>query len=170
MQGAAVAVNGLEAHHAHEHGRPGEDTIYYLRLAPYLANLSDAQIEALRAEVREVAYAEGEIVFREGGPAPGLCLIKEGRVRIFRTSRDGTQEQTLRIIRPGEPFNDVPIFDGGPNPTSAEAIEPTTLLILPEPPLLQLMKQNPAVAIAVTKVLAQRLRLLSGMVDDLLFD
>jgi len=163
-------MNGAGEHGAPDHSHGAEDTIYYLRLAPYLANLSDAQIEALRSEVREVDYAPAELVFREGGPAPGLCLIKRGRVRIFRTSQDGTREQTIRVIRPGEPFNDVPIFDGGPNPTSAEALEPTTLLILPEPPLRRLMRENPGVAIAVTKVLAQRLRLLSGMVDDLLFD
>src|SRR5439155_18454401 len=121
-------MDSLDVHHSHQHEHLADDTIYYLRLAPYFANLSDAQIEALRTEVREVEYGEGEIVFREGGPAPGLCLIKRGRVRIFRTSRDGAQEQTIRVIRPGEPFNDVPLFDGGPNPTSAEAIEATTLL------------------------------------------
>jgi CRP/FNR family transcriptional regulator len=155
------------AEHTHP---PGDETIYYLRLAPYLANLSDRQIEALRPELLEVHYAPGEIVFREGGPAPGLCLIKEGRVRIFRTSEDGSREQTIRVIRPGEPFNDVPLFDGGPNPTSAEAIEATTLLVLPQPPLFRLLREDPRLALAVTKVLAQRLRLLSGMVDDLLFE
>jgi CRP-like cAMP-binding protein len=160
---------GTTAPHRHPHPA-GDEAIYYLRLAPYLTNLTDEQIEALRPEIREVHYAAGERIFDEDGPSPGLCLIKQGRVRIFRTSQDKAKEQTLRIIRPGEPFNDVPIFDGGPNPTSAEALEPTTLLILPAAPLLKLMEANPALALSVTKVLAQRLRQLSSMVDDLLFD
>lgn len=154
----------------HGHGALADDTLYYLRLAPYLSAISDEQIERLRPEVLEVHYEAGETIFWEGGPAPGLCLARTGRVRIFRTSADGSQEQTLRIIRPGEPFNDVPLFDGGPNPTGAQAIEPTDLLILPPDSIFQLMQEQPGVAIAVSKVLAQRIRQLSGMVDDLLFD
>ena len=33
------------------------------------------------------------------------------------------KEQVLRIIQPGESFNDVAVFDGGPNPASADCLE-----------------------------------------------
>ena len=66
------------------------------------------------------------MILLEGEPGEVLYFVASGVVKVFRTSADG-KEQILRLIRPGESFNEVPIFDSGPNPASAQAMGPVVL-------------------------------------------
>ena len=46
------------------------------------------------------------------------------------------REQVLLIAKPRDTFNDVPVFDGGPNPATASGPEPSTVFIIPKETLL----------------------------------
>jgi len=140
----------------------------HLRSVPYFAGLPD---EAL-AEVRRMAigrsYDRGDIISLEGERCEGMYVVHAGRVRVFKTSPEG-REQVLTVVGPGESFNDVPVFDHGPNPASAEALEPTTVCLLRRDDIEALLTRHPAFAAAVIKVFAARLRQLTGLVEDLSF-
>ncbi|MBI2865526.1 MAG: Crp/Fnr family transcriptional regulator [Chloroflexi bacterium] len=139
-----------------------------LRSIPYFAELSGQDLDRVRAFSVERSYERGDVVFLEGGPCEGLHVVESGRVRIFKTSAEG-KEQVLMIAGPGQTFNEVPVFDGGPNPASAEAIDLSVLLLLPKERLLTLVRENPTLALTVTKVFAGRLRHLTRLVEDLSF-
>ncbi|MBI2831385.1 MAG: Crp/Fnr family transcriptional regulator [Chloroflexi bacterium] len=138
-----------------------------LRSIPYFAGLGDEEIRRIESGLVERSFAKGEILFVEGEPCQGLYLVKSGQVSIFKSSPEG-REQVLFIARQGESFNDVPVLDGGPNPASAAAIEPSTVYIIPGETLLSLVADCPA-AMAIIKPLAARLRHLTIMVEDLSF-
>src|SRR5690606_14294073 len=70
---------------------------------------------------------------------------------------------------PGSTFNDVPVFDQGPNPASVTALEPTELLFISCSDLRALIGSEPTVAQAVARSLAMRIRHLVGLVEDLSF-
>jgi CRP/FNR family cyclic AMP-dependent transcriptional regulator len=105
----------------------------------------------------------------EGQPAAGLYVVREGRVRIFKTSSRG-KEQVLIVLGPGETFNDVPVFDGGPNPACVQAAAPgTSVCMVPTSVIMDLLATNSRITTNIVHVLAGRLRHLTTMVEDLSF-
>lgn len=52
-------------------------------------------------------FQKGHTLFREGDQAHGSYILISGKVKIFKLSPDG-KEYTMRIIRPGESFAQVP--------------------------------------------------------------
>ena len=57
----------------------------------------------------------------EGTNGSEFFLLLEGEVRLYKTSPDG-QEVALRIIRPGEVFAEVVLFENPVYPVSASAL------------------------------------------------
>jgi CRP-like cAMP-binding protein len=89
-------------------------------------------------------------------------------VKVYKTSPEG-REQVLRIMQPGDTFNEVPVFDGGENPASVEALDAVSLYVLPVEDMQRLILQVPAISANVIRILASRLRHLVGLVEDLSF-
>lgn len=140
----------------------------FLRQIPYFHRLPDAQLEQIQPLVHERSYARGEVVILEGDECQAIYFVKSGRVKVYKTSPEG-REQILRIMKPGDTFNEVPVFDRGENPASVEALEPASLYVLPVEDMQRLMLDVPVISANVIRILASRLRHLVGLVEDLSF-
>ena len=79
---------------------------------------------------RAVAYEKGEEVFREGDRATDLCFVVIGRVKIVKAGP--TRDVILGLFGVGEPIGAVALFEGKRFPASAVALEPSTVLRVPE--------------------------------------
>jgi CRP-like cAMP-binding protein len=134
----------------------------------YFADLERSQLSAIARAVVERSYQRGDFVFHEGDACEGLYVVKSGRARVYKTSSEG-REQVLLIAGPGETFNEVAVFDDGPNPASVEALEPAVLLLIPKARLLSIIEAEPEVGRAFMRVFASHLRRLAGLVEDLSF-
>lgn len=139
-----------------------------LRTVPYFRDLEPRVIERIRGRVFEVHLDKGQILFTEGEPAEAMYVVRSGQVKICKLSPDG-REQVLRIMGPGECFNEVPIFDEGPNPANAQALEPALVWGIRRADMRQLLAEHPAVAIGFLKVFAGKLRYFTRKVEDLSF-
>jgi CRP/FNR family transcriptional regulator len=139
-----------------------------LRAIPEFSTLDDTELGYVRLVTRERHIQRGELLLIEGEAGEYLYYIRTGLVKVFKTSADG-KEQVLRIFQAGETFNEVPIFDGGPNPASALVLEEGTVYLLHRSDIQRLLSEHPAIALAVIRVLASRLRHLVGLVEDLSF-
>ncbi len=137
-----------------------------LRAQPYLACLNEADLAFLAERMIERSYTKGETILLEGEPCEGLYLVRTGQVRIYKLSPEG-REQVLRYCGPGTSFNEVGVFDGGPNPANAIAALPCELWIVPREVLWELARTSPELALAVIQNLGARLRHLVGLVEDL---
>jgi len=139
----------------------------FLRSVPYFSALGPEEIQSIANKTLERSFAKGKVLFLEGEHCLGLYLVKTGRIRIFKSSPDG-REQVLLTAGAEATFNDVPVFDGGLNPASASALEPSIVYIIPKETLLSLLTDCPA-AQSITEQLAVRLRHLATVVEDLSF-
>ena len=142
--------------------------IAFLKSIPYFSVLSTAELDAIKQSFSEKTVQRGEAILLEGEPSNTLFFVGSGAVKIFKTSAQG-KEQILSITRPGETLNDIPIFDGGANPVSAQALGPVTLYGIKKDRLQSIMEQYPKVALNMSKVLAERMRQLVTLVEDLSF-
>jgi len=136
--------------------------------SPLLRALAHGDLEALGGAMFQRTYPAGQIVLLEGAASSVLYVVQSGRVKLFKTSPRG-REQVLRLLRPGEMFNEVAVFDEGPNPASAQAIEDCRLFLLRRRDLLRFMAERPGIALAVTRSFAGRLREALELVEDLAF-
>lgn len=139
-----------------------------LTKTPYFADLEQAQLSAIARALVERSYQRGDFIFHEEDACEGLYIVKSGRVRVFKLSSEG-REQVLLVAEPGETFNEVAVIDGGPNPASVQALEPSVLLLFPKNALLSVVEGQPEVSRAFMRVFASRLRRLTGLVEDLSF-
>ncbi len=108
----------------------------------------------------------GTSVFAEGDNANGFYVVASGRVKIFKLSLDG-KEQIIHLLGPGEPFGEVPVFQGTVFPAHAECLEDSELIFLPRTAFIGLVKNNPSLALNMLAVLSQRLRAMTRMIEDL---
>lgn len=137
-----------------------------LRRVPYFSGLPDVLLAELAAAAVQRSYDRGQIVFLEGEPCAGLCIVAEGEIKIFKLSVQG-REQILQRIGRGGTFNDVAVLDGGPNPASAAATAPTSLRIIARGDIQRLAQAHPALAWSLIESIARRARQLVGLVEEL---
>jgi len=135
---------------------------------PYFSGLGPEALQAVRQSLFEKRVERGEIVLLEGEASGALFFVIEGAVKVFKTSPEG-KEQILSIARPGDVFNDVTVFDGGVNPASAQAMGPALLYGISRGDLMRIVAGHPQIAANIIRMLAQRLRQMVALVEDLSF-
>jgi CRP/FNR family cyclic AMP-dependent transcriptional regulator len=137
-----------------------------LRQIPYFAGLDAPTLGEVAHAVRAREAQPGEHILTEGEPCLGLYFVMRGQVRLMKTAADG-REHVLRVLGPGATFNDVAVFDGGPNSDGAVAVGPTKVGYVPTATMVRLIERHPAIANAALKLLSQRQRSLGNVVKDL---
>jgi len=139
-----------------------------LKSIPYFHGLSSEELEAVRARVFEQVVDRNDMVILEDEPAQAVYFVVSGAIKVFKTSIEG-KEQVLCVVRPGESFNDVAVFDGGPNPASAVAMTPTRLYVISKKDVEKLLREDSIIATNVIGVLARKVRHFVSLVEDLSF-
>ncbi len=139
-----------------------------LKRVPVFSSLSDPEFAFLSAHLVQRKFDAGELIFGEGEPCAGLYVVKKGNVRIFKTSVGG-REQVLAIDGPGSSMAELPVFDGGGYPASAQAITDCDLLFFSKQDFQNLCLRHPQVALKVLRVVGARLRRLVGIIEELSF-
>jgi CRP-like cAMP-binding protein len=134
----------------------------------YFSGLGPPEIESIKKSVFEKTVERAGMVLLEGEPATSLYFVASGAVKVFKTSAEG-KEQILTIVRPGESFNDVAVFDGGRNPASVRAMGPVLLYGITKDEMDAILHAHPRICLNVIKVLAGRVRDLLSLVESLSF-
>src|ERR1017187_3164346 len=82
------------------------------------SGLTESELAFLAQRAVPRRFSPGETFFSEGEPCAGLYVVESGNVRIFKSSASG-REQVLSIDGPGSSIAELPVFDGGNYPISA---------------------------------------------------
>jgi CRP/FNR family transcriptional regulator len=142
------------------------DLISFLSQTMMFQDLSVEQLAEIAKRAIAQSYNKGDVIFHQGDEGIGFFVVKSGRVKVFKVSGDG-KEQILHIFSRGDHFAEVPAFDGDCFPASAAAIEKSEVLFFPRQAFLQLLENQPKLAINLLKSFARHLRLFSHLVDNL---
>jgi CRP-like cAMP-binding protein len=147
---------------------PRTDLASVLEKTALLSNLSHEELQILSTRTVRKLFSTGELLFSEGEPCSGLHIIARGKIRIFKTSANG-REQVLAVNVPGESVAELPVFDGGPYPASAIAIEDTEIAFISRRDFHAYCVEHPEVPLKVLSVVGARLRRLVGIIEELSF-
>jgi len=141
----------------------------FLQASSYFYDAADKDdLERIGKYVFEKKVQKGELVVTEGEKPHALYFVVSGAIKLFKTSPEG-KEQIFGIVHSGGSFNDVPSFDGGLNPLSAQAMVPSILYGISSSDFEIILRGNSRVALNVSRVLASQIRKLGGLVEDLSF-
>jgi CRP/FNR family cyclic AMP-dependent transcriptional regulator len=129
-----------------------DDRAELLASAPLLAGVDAVGIAAIARRVVQIEFPTDHVIARQGEVGTGLFLVARGRVRVVR---DG---QTIAHLGPGDFFGELSVLDGQPRVAQVIADEPTVCLALASWEFEAVVKEQPAVALAILRGLAGRLR------------
>jgi CRP/FNR family transcriptional regulator len=111
-------------------------------------------------------FERGERIFDEGDDPLDFVTVVEGRVKIFKRLPNG-KDVILQIFSVGDPLGAVAVYEGRPYPAAAEAMEPTTCLLLPRQAFFTLLQQSPLLVRGVLSGLTLRLIELTDRLAEL---
>ncbi len=143
-------------------------SVAVLKGVSIFSSLSEQEFAFLTSRLVQRKYGAGELIFGEGDACAGLYVVQSGNVRIFKSSAGG-REQVLSIDGPGSSIAELPVFDGGNYPASAQAVSDSTLQFFSRQDFQALCLQHPQVALKVLRVVGGRLRRLVGIIEELSF-
>jgi CRP-like cAMP-binding protein len=123
-----------------------------LAATPLFADLDAAGMDTIAGRAVEASFEDGNVIARQGDIGTGFFVIATGAVRVVR---DGHQ---IAHLGPGEFFGELSVLDGRPRTAQVIADGATTCLALATWDFEAVVTEQPAVALAILRVLAKRLR------------
>lgn len=146
-----------------------ESKIQFLKRVPIFGGVDDDNLTKVAHITSEKNYSKKNIVFHEGDYGDALYIIKNGRIKIAKVAIDG-REKTLTILKAGDFFGEMAIFDDMPRSATAEAMDhDVKLLSISKNDFEQLIMSTPSIAIRIMKDLTRRIRQVNEQVQDLAF-
>ncbi len=143
-------------------------TVDVLRHNPLFASVSDHGLELIYRLAAPHHYRKGEIVFSEQDEAECVHLVAEGLVKIYCLADDG-REKVLSFVGPGEIIGEMALFTGNVRSATAQALEPTTTLVIYNSAFQQLLEEHGQIAVEIIRVLSNRLQQTNMQVMDVVF-
>ena len=133
---------------------------------PLFTGLSQEQYEELAMIVTDQEFPRGQVIFSEGDPGVGFYILISGQVKIYKLSLDG-KEQILHILGPGEPFAEAAVFHGRSFPAFAEVMQQSRVFFFPRDAFINLIRENPDLAMNMMASLSMRLKKFAMMIESL---
>ncbi len=143
-----------------------EKIIKIISAAPIFKELSENSLNQVREIAKDRFYDKGRIIFSEGDEGDGFYVVADGSVKIYKVSAEG-KEHILHIYGPGNPFGEVPVFSGQKFPANAETLIKSHLLFFPRQVFVDLISENPSLAMNMLAVLSMRLRAFTVQIENL---
>jgi len=137
-----------------------------LRCCQLFSGLIAEDLEIVAKFVVLLKLAKGDSLFREGEPSRGCYLVQSGAINVHRVNAAG-KEQVIHVFRSGESLAEASLASPTGYPANARAVEPSTVLLIPKVPILELIGRRPDLALRMLGSMSQHLRVVVGMLDDL---
>jgi extracellular factor (EF) 3-hydroxypalmitic acid methyl ester biosynthesis protein len=117
--------------------------------------LTHDDLRLLAEKARRVSFATGEIVLSEGSEAPGIFVLRTGRVKIEK--RFPSPPHTITTLGPGEVFGEVSFIDSHPASASVIAVEASEADVLEKTEVISLLSSVPGLSSRFYQSLALKL-------------
>lgn len=118
--------------------------------------LSETQLASLLEQCQLISLAKDEYVFHQGDRCKEFGLVISGSIKVCRVTQGG-QEKVFEVIQARQSFAEAMMFMGVEHyVVTAQAAEPTELLMVPNVDYLRFLHNNPELSLALLKALSNR--------------
>ena len=116
-------------------------TVTLLASSQFFKGISRSSVQALASIAIPKNYNRRQTLFTEGQRGHSLYLLGTGCVQLSKSSEDG-KEVVIKLIRPGEIFGEVILFEQNSYPVSACAKESSLVYLIPKHQILCLFEDG----------------------------
>jgi small-conductance mechanosensitive channel/CRP-like cAMP-binding protein len=127
--------------------------------------LSDDELRAAASSFRRLHYAAGERIIEEGSPGDSFFVIDRGEVEISKSF--GIHSRPLARLMEGQFFGEMALLTGEARTATVSAATDVDLFTIDKAGFERILVANPAVAIDISTILAERRDALSHAERDL---
>lgn len=138
------------------------ERVLFLRKVPLFAELPPQDLTRVAAVAGERTYADGDTIAAEGEPGEELHVVVAGEVRVLRAGPDPSGETELARRVPGDVVGEMALITQEPRMASLVASGDVRTLQVGRRAFEGIMRERPDTAIAVIRVLSQRLEESAG--------
>ncbi len=142
--------------------------LWYLKSCDLFQQLGAEQLSALESRCRVRKCPRGTPIYLPADQADGVLLLAEGRVKIGSFTEEGKQT-ILAFVEPGEIFGELSIMGAQEREEYAEAVEKSTIVLISNETIQELLAENPSVSLGVTKLFGLRRQRVERRLKYLLF-
>lgn len=103
-------------------------------------------------------YRKGQILFVEGEIGSQVYFVLTGQIKLSKTLPNGN-EQILDWCGPKDSLAEILLIESGSYPATAEVVKESTLLVLSNKGIPELLEGHPRLAVALIRTLNKRLRM-----------
>lgn len=139
-----------------------------LRRIPFFSQLSERDLRRVYKIAREAKLEAGQSIFTKAEAADQMFIVVSGRIKIFTRSAS-KKRKTFAYLKKGDFFGEMGLIEGLPRSASAEAVEPSSLLILRKADFRRLLISDPQLMYFLMQTVCARLRRANEEVEGLLF-
>lgn len=126
--------------------------------------LSQPEYEQLFSRQSEQLCRKGDIIFREGTVPSGVFIIKNGRVKKYKSDRGG-KEQIIYVANEGELIGYHAVLSEERYPDSAAALEKTTLSFIPKEDFAEALNRSPHLTRLLLKALSHEFTVFTNSIS-----
>ncbi len=134
----------------------------------FLAEASDRLKAMLTAQATEISLNDGQTLFEQGDEGNALYAILEGTLEVSFLAMSG-RKLTLTLMRPGEIFGEIALFDNGPRTATISAAEPSRVLRVLRNDVLRQIRQHPDLAEDMIRLAGLRMRWMGSQLNEQVF-
>lgn len=131
------------------------ELINFLKSTSMLSSLKMSELHQFAQRLELVRYKKGDIVFHENEEGEELYIIKSGSLSVRISVKDGTDRE-LSVLKEGEFFGEMAIFDNAPRSATCIANDDCEMLRLHKDDFFHMMKLSSHAAINVMKNMLHR--------------
>jgi CRP/FNR family transcriptional regulator, cyclic AMP receptor protein len=131
------------------------ERLWFLKQCDLFQQLSTEQLEMLESRCRARKFPRTSPIYLPAEQANGVLLLAEGRVKICSYTEEGKQA-IMAFIEPGELFGELALLEPERRNEYAEAVEKSTIVLIPAEVVQQLIEENPKVSFGITKLFGLR--------------
>ena len=146
-----------------------EEKMFYLENIRIFRDLTEADLKMFdRITYTTTAYGHRECINGQGNPGSVVCLLKQGRVKMYKRSLEG-EEHTLGILQAGDIFGVMQAVNDPAGGTIAETLDESLVCSIRRRDFELFLKKKSELAMRVTKLIGLRRRRIENPLERLLF-
>ncbi len=146
----------------------GSEDLWCMSEVDIFSDLDDQEMAAIAAAAPMRQFAPGELLYSPPQPMETLFILKQGRVRIFRVSRDG-RALTTAIITPGTIFGEMLLLGQQMHDNFAEALDKVTVCVMSRSDVQRFLLSDSRIAARISEILGNRVSQLERRLSDTVF-
>ena len=144
------------------------EKLWYLKNCQLFERLAHEDLSKVETSSRIRSFPKKSPIYLPADHSHDVFLLASGRIKLCHVTPDGKQS-ILAFIDPGELFGELAVLDGGQREEYAEALEKSTVVLIPRATIEQLMETHAHLTMGVTKMIGLRRRRIERRLKNLLF-